>query len=183
LLFEQAKTPVQVAIKLDIETEEADRLYREYWRLSGLHKLNEIYAKLKDNIFSFVKLYQLTKKEGMTPHQVIDVLKIAEEIPNLQAERQHIEDCIDEDWPKIFELKRQKEALIKGLHAFQEHVEFARETTSIDISKQKESLAHEVDNYKSLLSSELRSLQVDIDKLKQEEHQLTCSIQRLKYEE
>jgi transcriptional regulator len=181
-LFEQGNNPVQVAIKLDIQTQEIERLYKEYWKLNGLYKLNEIYADLKDNIFSFVKLFEFTKKEGMTPQQVIDVLKIAEEISNLQAERQHIEDCIDEDWPKIFELKRQKEALTKELHAFQEHVEFARETTSIDISKQKESLAQEVDNYKSFLSSELKSLQVDIDKLKQEEQQLTCSIQRLKYE-
>ena len=43
-LFEQAKTPVQVAIKLDIETQEVERLYKEYWKLNGLLQLNEIYA-------------------------------------------------------------------------------------------------------------------------------------------
>src|SRR5947199_10684256 len=41
-LFEQGNTPVQVSIKLDIETGEVDRLYKEYWKLKGLHKLNEL---------------------------------------------------------------------------------------------------------------------------------------------
>ena len=41
-LFEEGHTPVQVAIKLDIETGEVERLYIEYWKLKGLHKLNEL---------------------------------------------------------------------------------------------------------------------------------------------
>ncbi|PWU80096.1 MAG: hypothetical protein DLM72_13855 [Candidatus Nitrosopolaris wilkensis] len=36
-LFEKGNTPVQVAIKLDIETGEVDRLYMEYGKLKGLN--------------------------------------------------------------------------------------------------------------------------------------------------
>lgn len=126
-MFEEGNTPIQVAIKLDITTQEVERIYKEYWRLNGLYKLNEIYAELKENIFSFVKLYQFTKKEGMTQQQVIDAFKIAEEIPNLEAERQYIEDCIDDDGPKIFELKGQKESLVKELRSMLEEVESAGE--------------------------------------------------------
>jgi chromosome segregation ATPase len=139
-MFEEGNTPVQVAIKLDIETGEVDRLYKEYWKLNGLHKLNEIYKELGSNILSFAKLYQFTKKEGMMSHQVIDALKIAEEIPNLQAERQHIEDCIDEDWPKIFELKRQKESLANELKSLREHLEFVREDTYNNLKSMQEEL-------------------------------------------
>ena|GEM_PF-962772 len=170
-MFEEGNTPVQVAIKLDIETGEVDRLYKEYWKLNGLHKLNEIYKELGSNILSFAKLYQFTKKEGMMPHQVIDALKIAEEIPNLEAERQHIEDCIDEDWPKIFELKRRKESLATELKSILEEIESAREYRNNQLKsmqeelelannelkleqekldRQKASLASEVDKYKFL---------------------------------
>src|SRR5439155_1223229 len=83
------------------------------------------------NIFSFVELYQLTKKEGMTQQEVIDALKIVEEIPNLQAERQYIEDCIDDDEPKIFELKREREWLDCELKFLREHVEFTQEKTDL----------------------------------------------------
>ena len=37
-------------IKLNIKTEEVDRLYKEYWKLRGLHKLNEIYAELPQRV-------------------------------------------------------------------------------------------------------------------------------------
>ncbi|MRN62384.1 MAG: hypothetical protein FIO03_10150 [Nitrosopumilales archaeon] len=55
-LFEQGNTSVHVAIKLNIETDEVDRLYREYWKLKSLYKLNEIYVESKEKILSFVKL-------------------------------------------------------------------------------------------------------------------------------
>ena len=78
-MFEERNTPAQVAIKLDVETREVDRLYKENWNLKGLYELNEIYAELKQNMFSFVKLLRLTKKESMMPHRVINALKIAGE--------------------------------------------------------------------------------------------------------
>ena len=41
-LFEQGKAPVEVAIKLDIQTKDVDRLYKEYWNLEGLLHLNQV---------------------------------------------------------------------------------------------------------------------------------------------
>ncbi len=224
-LFEQEFTPVQVAIELDLETDEIDRLFREYWKLSGLHKLNEIYAELIDNIFSFVKHYQSTKKEGMTPQRVINALKIAEEIPNLEAERQLIEDCIDEDGPKIFELKRQKESILEEvesareygnnqLKSIQEELELARKHADNEVNleqeklvRQKSSIAStkeflanevataqnhticELNNSKECLlalrdaDTQLKFIQKEVNKLKQEGQELTSRIQRLNHEE
>jgi hypothetical protein len=59
----------------------------------------------------------------------------------------------------------------------------AREQTNIELNKQQEILANEVDKYKASLASELKSLQVGIDNLEQEEQQLTSRIQRLNSEE
>jgi hypothetical protein len=99
------------------------------------------------------------------------------------------------------EFKRQKESLVREVQAFQEHVEFARELTDnklksmqeeiassreqtdIELTKQKQSLDYEVINYISLLFSELKTLQENINKLKKEEQQLTSRIQRLNNEE
>jgi cytidylate kinase len=49
-LFSQAKTPVEVAIELDLRESRVTKYYREYWKLKGLHKLNLIYEEIKDNI-------------------------------------------------------------------------------------------------------------------------------------
>ena len=38
-LFSQAKTPVEVAIELDLDEKQVTKYYREYWKLKGLHNL------------------------------------------------------------------------------------------------------------------------------------------------
>src|SRR5437016_2412147 len=77
-MFEDGNAPIDVAIKLDIETGEVDRLYREYWKLKGLYHLRQVYAELRGDIAPFLELYHLTKKEGFGPQQVVNALKIAE---------------------------------------------------------------------------------------------------------
>jgi hypothetical protein len=39
-LFEEGRTPVQVAISLDIQSDEVSRLYKAWQQLKGLHQLN-----------------------------------------------------------------------------------------------------------------------------------------------
>lgn len=41
-LFSERKSPVQVAIELNIKASEAIILQREYWDLVGLHQLNQV---------------------------------------------------------------------------------------------------------------------------------------------
>jgi hypothetical protein len=52
-LFSQGKTPLQVAISL-----KATKLYREYWKLRGLDKLNAIYKETNSKIWIVLKLYK-----------------------------------------------------------------------------------------------------------------------------
>ena len=60
-LFSQGKTPVEVAIKLDIRESEVTEYYREHWRLKGLHKLTLVYEEIKSDIKYFLELYGLSK--------------------------------------------------------------------------------------------------------------------------
>ena len=45
-LFSEGKRPVEVAISLNIREPDATKLYREYWKLKRLHKLNLIYEEI-----------------------------------------------------------------------------------------------------------------------------------------
>ena len=76
-LFSQGKSPVEVAIKLDLRESEVTEYYREYWKLKGLHKLTIVYEEIKDDIKYFLKLYGLSKAAGMTTEHVINLLEIA----------------------------------------------------------------------------------------------------------
>jgi hypothetical protein len=78
-LFSEGKTPVQVAIALNIGQPEVTKLYREYWKLKRPHKLYCAYTELGDEgIGEFLKLHKLAKKEGVRREQVVNLLQLAD---------------------------------------------------------------------------------------------------------
>ena len=76
-LFSQAKTPVEVAIELNLNEKQVTKFYREYWKLKGLHKLTIVYEEIKDDIGYFLKLHRLSKASGMNTDSVVNLLSIA----------------------------------------------------------------------------------------------------------
>src|SRR5215213_6227169 len=75
--FSDRKTPLEVAIELNLRESEATKFYTEYWKLKQLHNLNMVYEEIKDDIEYFVKLYTLAKAKGMRVQQVVDTLAIS----------------------------------------------------------------------------------------------------------
>jgi hypothetical protein len=76
-LFSNRKTPLEVAITLNLRESEATKFYKEYWKLKQLHNLTLIYEETKGDIDPFLKLYRLSKAAGMNVQQVVNLLKIA----------------------------------------------------------------------------------------------------------
>ena len=76
-LFSNGKTPLEVAIELNLRESEATKFCKEYWNLKQLHNLNMIYEELRGDIEPFLKLYKLSKAKGIGLKQVVDVLAIA----------------------------------------------------------------------------------------------------------
>ena len=61
-------------------------MYREYWELKGMYKLNALYEEKKDSLPSFLILHKIVEEQGMGENEVINVLKLANnnELPYLQ---------------------------------------------------------------------------------------------------
>src|SRR5215217_4401709 len=77
-LFSEGKTPVEVAIALNIGQPEITKLYREYCKLRGHDKLNTIFKETNGKIWTFLKLYkELIKKRHMSIKQVANAVDIA----------------------------------------------------------------------------------------------------------
>jgi transposase len=84
-LFSNRKTPLEVAIELNLSESEATKFYREYWKLEQLHNLNMVYEELRGDIDPFLRLYKLAKRKGMGVKQVVDALAIANnDLPSLE---------------------------------------------------------------------------------------------------
>jgi hypothetical protein len=76
-LFSEAKTPLQVAIALNLRESEATKFYKEYWKLKQLYNLNIVYEETKGDIDPFLKLHKLSKANGLGVKQVVNLLQIA----------------------------------------------------------------------------------------------------------
>src|SRR6478752_3142593 len=73
-LYSEGKTPIEVAIILNIREPEATQFNLEYWKLSQLNGLNQIYQETNGNISSLVDLYRQMKTAGLTAEHVIKLL-------------------------------------------------------------------------------------------------------------
>src|SRR5215208_5775022 len=76
-LFSERKTPLEVAIALNLRESEATKFYKEYWKLKQLHNLNMVYEEVEGDLDPFLKLHKLSKAKGMGVKQVVDLLQIA----------------------------------------------------------------------------------------------------------
>jgi hypothetical protein len=90
-LYVQQKTPVEVAIELNLEAKEAIRYHQEYIMLLGLTEFIKIYIQIKDNPWPYVNFVKLTHNSGMGDGEVMEVLKIANGyLPRIRLEYDRI---------------------------------------------------------------------------------------------
>jgi hypothetical protein len=82
-LFSEGKTPVEVAVSLNLTQPEVTHFYREYWNLMKLQCLNKIYEDIGDDIGQFLKLYALCNSAGFDKKHVVELLIMADD--NLQG--------------------------------------------------------------------------------------------------
>jgi transposase-like protein/uncharacterized protein YbcV (DUF1398 family) len=76
-LFSEGKTPLQVAITLNLEAEKAIQYHQQYYMLLGCTEFTKVYPHIKDNPWPYVNLVKLVQNSGIKDAEVIELLKIA----------------------------------------------------------------------------------------------------------
>jgi uncharacterized protein YerC len=90
-LFSEGKVPLDVAISLDLGTEEVKSFYRQYLELKGLYKLTSIIDEIGNFLPSFLKLFKIMKDGGMMNKKYIAIiLESAIELPIIQDRIQQL---------------------------------------------------------------------------------------------
>jgi chorismate mutase len=115
-LFSEGKKPVEVAIQLGLSERQVTKYYREYWELKGLHELTFLYEERKDHLPSFIRLHNIMQRQGIDDeNDIANVLKYANELPNLQQYWENLRD-------NNHNLKCQNQELEKDLQARKRHI-------------------------------------------------------------
>ena len=121
-LFAQEKTLLQVAISLKIRQSVATKLYREYWKLKRLHKLNLIYKETNGKLGPFLKLYRLIKEKSMSIEQVANVVEIAiYKLPYMESLYKQVNDEVDK-------LQYAKQVLVNDIQALKYKISLLNKT-------------------------------------------------------
>ena len=91
-LYVKQKTPLQVAIELDIKAEDAMHLYHQYFMLLGITEFTRVYLQIKNNPMVFVGLFNLSQNLGMGEGEIAEVIKIANGyLPRVRLEYDRVE--------------------------------------------------------------------------------------------
>src|ERR687892_1817992 len=74
-MFKEGRNLIEVATALNLREKEVSEYYREYWNLSEIYELNQIYEEIRDDIWSLIELHRRMKSESLSPQQVSRILK------------------------------------------------------------------------------------------------------------
>jgi hypothetical protein len=90
-LFDEGKSPLEVAAELNLPGPQVQQFYVEYWNLRRMHKLVRIYHEIQHSIGYFLKLVRLGKKQGLTPEQIMKLIQMADGIHKLQEKLEQLQ--------------------------------------------------------------------------------------------
>jgi predicted transcriptional regulator len=76
-LYSQQKSPLQVAITLNLKASDAIQYHQEYFMLLGVTEFTRAYLQIKNVLWPFVNLVDLVQKAKIGEDEVVELLRIA----------------------------------------------------------------------------------------------------------
>jgi DNA-binding CsgD family transcriptional regulator len=76
-LFNQGKTPVEVAIELELAEPQVSKLYKEYLHLQGFLEIVWLCDKIGEDAWALLELYQMCNSSGMSNKEIVKAVDIA----------------------------------------------------------------------------------------------------------
>jgi hypothetical protein len=129
-LYSEGKTPLEVAIALDITESETIKYYEEYLELKQMHDLKVAYDEIGSDIVQFLKLYKLSKVAHMNPEHVITLLQMCNEyLPLLEKKRKRLTkeiDFLESEKQKLRDLGNQIGVLARILEKYKKEIKILR---------------------------------------------------------
>jgi hypothetical protein len=93
-LFDEGKSPLEVAAELNLPGPQVQQYYVEYWNLRKMRRLVAIYPEIQDSMGYYLKLFRLGKEKGVTPEQIMNLIQMAGSIHKLQVKLQRLQSVL-----------------------------------------------------------------------------------------
>jgi uncharacterized protein (DUF433 family) len=135
-LFSKDKTPIQVAIALNLSAEETTKFYQEYWNLKQMHELRMVYEEIGADILRFLELYKLSNDAHMNPRQIVNLLHIANnDLQSVQQRYQKLQKSVRHLEFKEIDLSINLEDMNDQIRNAKQMLHFYRQCSRKEVSK------------------------------------------------
>jgi hypothetical protein len=125
-LFSEGKTPIDVAISLDLTESDTTKYYEEYLELKQMHELRMVYDEIGPDIMPFLDLYKLSKDVHMKSEHVVNLLQTSNEyLPLLERKYKKLSreiDSLESEKQKARDLGNQVGVLTKVLEKYKKEI-------------------------------------------------------------
>ena len=91
LMLLKGKSPIQVAIKLDLKYEDIMRMYSEYLNLQEMRSVETIYKSHKDYLHQILLIIDLLSFGEITIQEFNEFCKHIRDIPTLRRKRDELQ--------------------------------------------------------------------------------------------
>ena len=152
-LYVQQKTPIEVAIALNLEAEKAINYYHDYFKLLCITEFTKVYLQIKDNPLPFVNLVKLARNSGIRDGEVVELLKIANGyLPRVRLEYDRLK---DEKSSLEAELNTWKAEISNAVRIYQGFCD-----RNLELKKREDELQHSVNELEAK-KTELQEITTD----------------------
>jgi DNA-binding Lrp family transcriptional regulator len=86
-LYNEGKSPLEVAISLELSADDAEKFYKDYLRLKGLGDLFDLYSRVGYILNDFLDFYWKCKFRNIEPQQVAEAMAVSVKIPKIYSEQ------------------------------------------------------------------------------------------------
>ena len=85
-LFSKNKTPIEVAIELDLDPKDVEKIYLNYLGLTGLTQLVNIHQELGNYLPDFTSFYWSFREAGADNKKIKEILDVADRLADFNLE-------------------------------------------------------------------------------------------------
>jgi hypothetical protein len=137
-LFDEGKSPLEIAAELNLPGPQVQQYYGEYWNLRRMHRLVTIYPEIQDSMGYYLKLFRLGKEKGVTPEQIMNLVQMADSIYKLQDKLKRLQNEMTDMLTRKTEGQEELNDLHNEIINTKEKLDLVKETFDIKYDKLKE---------------------------------------------
>ena len=148
-LFEEGRSPLEVAVELNVLGPQVQQFYVEYLNMMRMYKLVTIYQETQDSMGYYLKLFRLGKEKGVTPEQIMKLVQMADSIHMLEDKLQRLQSEISDISTRKSEGQEELNHLHNEISNTKEKLDVVKKTFNIKYGELKEacSQTQKLQNY------------------------------------